>query len=328
MGQPVFTASQITQWVRTEFTGIYNRTYDTYKDWLAPVMEQDLPSTRSTEFYGYYLASPHMKVWRRGEMASFKGFGSVSFSVENKDWVIGCDWHENDERFDQTKSLVDNARKSGARAAMLDYRVFLQIITDVVDVDLLAAIPLAPDGAALYANTAGGVARFGATNGNLLGGAGIATPTAIRTDFWTATEQFRLFQDGEGQELLTAAELDAGYTVIYGAANDLVFREAFVQGITQGSTGNTNAVTNIIHDSGVKVTLRPTQKIADNDWFVFANGVYPRPVFSQAAYPLRETPFDFSNSDQARKTKVKSMMWDQTKGYGVALPIGTIKINN
>lgn len=330
MGQPVFTTPQITQWVRTEFVNTYNTATASLKEALAPVMEMDIPSTRLTEFYAYYLKSPHMKIWRRNETISEKGFNSVSFSVENKDWAIRIPWHENDERFDQTKSLVDVARKTGTDAAILDQRVFFQINTGATDNELLAAIPTAPDGAALYATTAGGVNRFEASSGNLLTGSGVATPAAIRNDFFSALEQFRLFKDGEGQPLLNPAELGSTYYVYYGAARMREYAEAFQQTLTSFTTvaaGNV-AVSNVIADAGVNFKLIATPYITDDDAFVFCTGVPIKAIFSQLAFPLREVSADMANSDSVRTTKYKYMQWDLTKGFGISLPYQAIKINN
>ena len=119
--------------------------------------------------------------------------------------------------------------------------------------------------------------------------------------------------------------------VTYGVANDQAFREAFQQGRTLAAatsvTGNA-AVSNIILESGLQIELWPTQRISDDDWFVFAKGAPHKPVFQQVRTPLRESYANVDNSDLARETKIESISWDSREGFGVTVPYQCVKVNN
>lgn len=328
MGQPVMTALQFVQWLRTEMADQYKRAVTDISPLLTSVMQLDVPSDKLVEFYGYYLAAPHMKIWRRGEMISEDAMDSVSWSVQNYDWGQSINWHENDRRFEQTKSLIDRAQDIGRSAVRLHERVFFQYLQGQSNQNLMPFVPNAPDGAALFAATAGGAARFGVTGGNIVAGAAVATPTAVRNDFWKAVQFFSQVQDGKGEQFWPQGILDQGFVVVFGAKNQQVFAEAFAQRTTQGSTGNTNAVSNVILDANVKVSLWPSFYIADDDWYVFLKGAPKKPIFHQNAASVRETWATTENSDVVRKTKMEYYQVDTTWGYGMALPIGAFKVNN
>jgi hypothetical protein len=325
MAQIAHTTAQFLQWIRNTYADQYARSVNEVSPGLVNVMERDVPSDKLIEYYGYFLAAPHMKLWRRGENISYDSFDSVSWSVQNYDWGMAVDWHMNDRIFDQTKSLMDRIKDVGRSAVRLHERIFFQYLQGQTDNDLMPFVPNAPDGAAFFATTAGGANRFGVSSGNLMTGTGVATAAAIRTDLWNAVEQFRLMQDGKGQPFWNPGIIDQGITVIYGAGNSQVFAEAFQQKLTQGSSAG---VSNIILDADLKVTLWPTFYIGDNDWYVFLNGAPKKPVFHQAAIGLQEFYENVDNSERARNTKLESYKVMATWGYGLALPIGAVKVNN
>ena len=327
-GQIVVSANTLTAGIRSEFANTYKASYDVVKTRLANVMELGVPSSRLTELYAYYESAPQARLWTRGDAIPVDEFSSVQFSVTNRDFGIRIEWQEQDREDDQTRSLMDRARDAGRSFAQLPERVLFQYMTGATDPDLMPAIPNAPDGAALYSTTDGaGGARFGITNGNLLTGTGVATSAAVRTDFFSAIDQVRGFQDTKGAPLWNDSILESGWTVIYGVHNDQTFREAFIQGRTLDGGA---ALTNIILDSGLKVSLWATQRIGtgDDDWFIFANTPGKRAMFQQVRRTLRESYGNMSNSDSARQTKVEHIQWDERSGYGVALPYQTVKVNN
>lgn len=330
MGQPVISSSQMLQWVKSDFADTYKRQVASLEPRLSTIMNLSVPSSKLIEHYGYYLAAPHMKIWRNGETISSKAFSSVSFSVQNYNWGIRVEWNENDRRFDQTQTIRDRAADAGRSAAMLKERAAFQILTGATDNDLLPAVPNAPDGVGFFSATDGsGANRFGVSSGNLLAGSGVASPTAIRTDFWNAVEQFKLFQDGEGQPYWEPSMLDStGFTIICGAANEQVFREAFAQRVTQGSAAATNSVSNIILDAGVSVDIWTTQRISDNDWFVFVKNAPKKALFCQVAKEPEEKWATMDNSDSVRDSRQEYYQVDSIYGFGLSLPVSAMKVNN
>lgn len=330
---PVMAGDVLSGFIRTAFVETYERLITDVNARLGNVMDFGLPSDRSQEDYAYYTAAPHPRRWPRGEDIPAANFQDVKWTVVNYDWAMSIKWHVNDRMDDQLRNLEQRARDVAFGFALLRERVFFQILTGATDAALLPAVPTAPDGAAFFATTAAGAARFGVTNGNLLTGSGVASAQAIRNDIFDSFEQFHRMQDGEGQPQWPESIIDQGITVIYNVANHQVVTEALVQQrtlqtATVSSTGLGAAVTNIVLDSGMSVTLWPTQRITDNDIYVFLNGAPTASVFEQVRQELQDEEQIMANSDEAKRTKIEGLFWNARYGFGLALPYQAIKINN
>lgn len=333
-GQIVSSGNTLTAGIRNNFWDAYYGYGKVVADQVDRMMERNFTSDKLTEIYAYYQSSPHWKQWIRGNDRVTKGFKSVQFSVSNKDWEAGVPFHENDEEDDQTKSLIPMARETGEKAAILDTRVMFQIMAAGTDSELLETLPNAPDGVALYSALDGAsAARFNVSGGNILSGAGTGSGAAIRADLLDALSRFLAFCDTEGKPLFSKSLLDQGVTIYYASTLLQEFAEAFQQGRTvqatssgQASTGA--AVTNVIMDAGWKVTLVPTAYLSGSDWYIVLDGARHKPLFKQNRRPIREVIETMDNSDVARRTKIKSIMWDARWGFGVGPAFTTIKVDN
>ena len=319
----VISGPMLTAGLRAEFADMYKTTYKGVADRLGKVMQLGLQSDKLTEIYGYYESAPYPRLWKRGDEISEKGFGSRQFTVSNYDWGRKVLWHKNDRADDQTRTLYDQARQAGANWATLPERIFFQILTGAADADLLPAVPLAPDGVALFS----GAARFGVAAGNVVAGSGVATAAAIQTDFYAAMQRFLQFQDTEGQPLLQPEIIDGGAVLVFGAGNLEVFQKAFLQRTVEAASLG-SAPSNIILDSAFKVELWPTQRIADNDWFCFLKESPKKAIFQQLRQPLEVHEKTMDTSDSAASTKEEFIQWDSREGYGVVIPYGTVQVNN
>ena len=325
-GQTVLAANTLTAGILSTFRDTYRNKRKTADARLTNVMQQDLPSDKETELYAFFNSAAHPVRQPKGQAVSSKPFDSVTFSVQNFKYSRQIEWFEEDREDDQTDSLMSQARSMGENFAHLNERIFFQIIQEATDLDLLPAIPNAPDGAAIYSLLDGaGNVRFGRTGGNLNAGTGVASSAAIRTDFWNAIEAFREFQDTESEPLWDEATLEGGYTVIYGAANEEAFREAFQQ--TRTLDGGA-ALTNIIMESGTKVKLWSTQRITDNDWYVFMDGSPIKAVFHQKRRATRGLDRTHQNSDTARNLDIEAVKFDLRAGFSVNTVYQTVKVNN
>ena len=289
---------------------------------LASCMRLGVPSSKRKEYFGYLESPPKLSRLDRGKSVSEDGFRAISYNVENLTWAASVGYYEDDL---EDLSLLD-LRAHAQQLARLPEQVFFQIITGASNANLLKAIPTSPDGAALFSTTAGGSARFGVTSGNLLTGAGVATSAAIRQDFWAGVQQAMQFQDTEGEPLLSEGVVDSGVTVVFGAGN----LEAFTEGFKQTRTLDSAAVTNtILEGYSGNVRLWPTQRITDNDWFIFfGSESVQRPVFETMRQAPRLIDEDRSNSERARRQRIFSTILDMRSGYGINLPYGAIKVNN
>ena len=323
-------AGTLRRGLRDSFANAYESVAEQTKQALEPVMALDLPSDTDREFYAYYRHAPYPMYWPRGSEAPKDGFDAVQFNVINYDYGIEIEWHKNDEADDQINTLRNRASDAGTNFAYSDTRAFFDMLTGTATF-LPAAIGNAPDGAAVFATTAGGAARFGATSGNLLTGTGVATAAAIRTDIFNAFEQFNLFQNNQGFPLFPQPVMDQGFIVYYAASLEQIYTEAFLQNptATAAVTATSNAgVQNIFQAAGKNIELRPTQHITDNDSFIFLRGTPHKPFFKQARQPMEEQVFDEANSKESARALLRSLIYHERAGYGVFLPYGVIRVNN
>ena len=301
---------------------------------LGNAMALGMPSDKRKEFYGYFESPPTIDRIDRGESITEDSFKAISYSVENLTWGKAIGFHEDDLEDIQLGDLRQVARGLAKRAAVLPEQVFFQILQGSSNASLLKAIPTAPDGASLYAATAGGSDRFGVSGGNIVSGSGVATGSAIRDDFWNAVERAMQFQDTEGEPLLDDGIIDKGVTICFNAANLEAYLEAFVQTRTSSLGASLTpfsnaAVTNTIlegYQGGI--TLWPTQRISDNDAYLFFNDIGPKPVFEQVRQPPRLIDETRENSERARRYRIMATLLDMRAGYGVNVPYATVKINN
>ena len=319
----VISGPMLVAGLRAEFADTYRSTYDGLKAKLGRVMQLGLQSEKLTELYGFFRSAPFPKLWKRGDEISTKAFDSLGFSVTNFDWGRRVKWHKNDRMDDQTKTLYDQAQQCGRNWATLPERIFFQILTGAVDAELLPAVPLAPDGVALFS----AAARFGNAAGNVVAGSGVATAAAIQTDFYSAMARFMSYQDTEGQPLLQPDVIDGKVILICNANNIEVFQKAFLQRTVESSSLG-SAPTNVILDALFKVEIWPTQRLTDNDWFVFLEGAPKKAIFQQIRQPMEYHAMTMDTSDSAATTKEEYTQWDSREGYGLGLPFGAIQVNN
>lgn len=318
--------------VQATFLNTYQKRVGRNKK-LPKIMRLGISSNKRKERYGYAESTPTIDRWDRGEALPQDSFKTVAYTVENLNWGKAIGFHEDDIEDMQLMDLRDVARGLAQRAASLPEEVGFQIMAGTTSARLLKNIPNAPDGAAMYSATAGGSARFGVTGGNIITGSGVASGAAVKTDFWAGIQRMRQFQDTEGEPLLSDDAFDSGITVVYNTVNEEAFREAFIQGLTAAgalsSTSNAG-VSNTIVESGMKITLWPTQRITDNDWYIFVDGDAegPRPMFEQVRQSPRMFDETRENSERARHYKILAVLADMRSGFSINLPYLTCKVNN
>lgn len=319
------TGEALARGLRQEFRLTWQKRYKGLLDSLGRFMELAVPSDKISELYGYGEPPPYPRRRPWGDAVQTKGFRFRNFAVENVSWDSAVQWYKHQRLFDQLRDLPRLAREAGAHFATLPERVGIQIVGAVTDADLLETIPNAPDGAALYSATDGsGAARFGVTGGNVFAGGGVATSDQVRADVFNALERIGSFLDPEGQPAIDFGML-ADFTVLFPIGLWEVMLEAFRQ--TRTLDGGA-AVTNVILEGGLKVTLLPTPRLTGNSYYLFLNQFEPKPIFEQIAMALDEQVQVEGNSDESRKYKLEGIFWETIRGYGVNLPLGTIKISN
>lgn len=324
----IITTPTLVNGLRSDFIDTYQGIRNRQKDSRLALVMGEITATNRKQDFAYFEKAGHVRLWRRGEPIPKEAHGSIGFSAYVHNWGMGVDWHKDDLQDDQTQSLMQSAKEAGESFGLLPERLFFDLLTGTAT--NLPAIPLAPDGAAFFATTANGAARFGATNGNLLGGAGVASVSAVLTDYYKAIIQFGAFQDGKGQPLFSPETIGQGVLIIHANADTQVMEEAFLQrrqGIVKGTDAGTTP-TNIIQDASRNVQLWASPRIATGDWYVFLLGAPKKPTFLLKRQEVQEHVSTMDNSDHARKTGQEGIQWDSREGAGIALPYGAIKINN
>lgn len=332
----VIASALLANGLRTEFADTYqairNRQADSR---LATVMDLSINATNRQHEFGYFEAAPHMEYWAMGDPVPADAMQSVQFKAYVHNWARRVGWSKFDRSDEQTQTLMDMARMAGASAALLPERMFFDLINGTTTT--LPTTVLAPDGAAFFATTAGGAARFGATNGNLLTGSGVSTVSQVLADYYAAIEQFLLFQDGKGQPLLSPETVASGVTILHAVADTQLFETAFMQqrqGVL-GPDNTTDAVTsvsvsNIVQDASRNVSLWGSPRLATGDWYVFLKNAPKKATFHLQREGLKEyTALDGdNNSDYVRDTGREYVQWECREGAGIALPFSAIKVNN
>lgn len=328
-GQPILAGSAFSAGILAQANGTYRRMYETVTNRLSGCMQIDIPSTRRQEIFHYFESAPYLARWPIGtgmEAGSFKG---VRYTALNHRWAKNIEWNFDDAQDDQTNSLLTQARQIGTNAAMLDERVFFQILLGGSDADLLPSVPNAPDGVAIYNDDA----RFGLADGNTADGE-VDSGNIIRSKYWSALSAFKRMQDTQGQPLHDETVIDGPKLLIYDATDELAFQEAFIQNQVAGvaitntqPTGSTEiaGVSNVAQDANQVPTIWSTQRISDNSYYVFLENSLIKPVFSMLREPLREQIATFDNSDVARDKGIESVRFWLRKGFGVNLPYSTFR---
>lgn len=328
----VIASGVLANGLRTEFADTYSAIQNRQADSrLSMVMDLNVSATNRQHEFAYFEAAPHMEFWQRGDAIPTDAMDSVQFSVPVYTWARRIPWHKEDRKDDQTQSLFDVARMAGQSAALLPERFFFDLITG--STNTLPAVPLAPDGASMFAATAGGADRFGVSGGNLISpGGGVTSAAGILGDYYTALEQFLQFQDGKGQPLLSSELVDAGVIICHAAADLEAFEEAFLQK-RQGTVLGTDAGTtpsNLVQDASRNVTLWASSRLTSGDFYVFLKNAPKKPTFLLDREGVQEfTSLEGdNNSDHTRSTGQEYIQWERRAGAGIALPFGAIKINN
>lgn len=307
--------------MRAEFLGIYKQVYDIELAALGKIMRFGIPSTLRTETYPFADTMPHPRRWPKGTAVPREGSQYRTFTVTNVKWGVRLEWAREDREDNRISNIWDDARSAGANWARLRRRVFFQMLLGTADAALLATIPNAADGVALFS----GAARFGHASGNIVTGNGVATTAAIHRDFFTALSRFQLYQDTKGQRLLDPGIITRGVCVIAGSANMEVFQTAF-KAMTHEKI--VSAPENIVAAQYRNIDLMFAPEITDNDWYVALTDVQPKAFFEQERVALEEKRSQAGSSDEASKDDIEFIQWRSRSGYGIGMPYSIQQVNN
>jgi len=332
----VIASEVLANGLRTEFADTYTKIRNRQADGRLGIVMDGIGATNRSHTFAYFEAAPHMTYWRRGDTVPSDAMGSVQFTANVYEWARRVKWSKFDRKDDQTQSLFDAAKMAGESAGLLSERFFFDLLGNTTNT--LPAVPNAPDGAGFFSTTNGASGnRFGVTDGNLLTGTGVASTSTILADYYSAIEQFLLFQDGKGQPMLSPEAVQSGVLIIHPAADLQMFETAFHQ-MRQGVLGPDNtadavtsvSVSNIVRDASRNVELWASPRIATGDWYVFLKNPPKKATFTLDREGIQEFASleGDNNGDHTRNTGEEYVQWETRQGAAIALPYGAIKINN
>ena len=113
-----------------------------------------------------YDTPPYPKRKELGDPTNEEVFQSKSASVTIYEYEMTIPWNRRDRTDGQVGSLDAHASSAANNYISLDSRVMIEMATGTLD--LIPAVPTAPDGVGPYSATDGdGAARFGVSNGNI-----------------------------------------------------------------------------------------------------------------------------------------------------------------
>lgn len=317
--------------IRSDFINTYKKTEPEALKFMKQVMDFVSVDERYPRYY-YRKSPPLPGLWYDGEAVPTEGMDEQSYSLLIRSWAVHIPWLRIDREDDLTKTLKSSAQQAGAGFAKLAMEIFFQIALGVSNTRLLPSIPLAPDGAALASELDGaGDPRFGAASGNKFAGSGVESENDIRRDFWRVMgEGFRAFKHTDlVTPIFEESELNHAL-VIFDPKNERVFREAFMQTMqAQPVGGSAASVSNIILESGMKITLWSSSYMAGSDkWFVTLPGAHILPLVRAEKEGLRSVEYGDSNSDISRLHGQEGLVMWQRAGYAVNLPLAFCEVTN
>jgi hypothetical protein len=331
--QGIMAAAVLANGLRSDFLKTYTGVRKNQSDGRVGMLMSNVGMTNRYQTFAYMEAAPHVELWRTGDPIPTDAMGSVSFTGEVWNYARRIPWMKWDRKDDQVGGLYEAARGTGESAGLLPERFLFDMLDAANNTPgTLPAMPLAPDGAALFATTAAGAARFGATDGNIVTGTGVASTSTVLANYYTALNRFALFQDGKGQPLIPAERIMAGAIVVYAQANSEIMETAFLQR-RQGRVMGTDAgvsVSNIVQEANRNVELWASPRLTGNDWYVALKDSPTKPFAFLDREGIKEYQAleDDNNSDHVRSTGQEFIQFETRCGALVALPYGIVKVNN
>lgn len=325
---PLLSGSGAT--IGREFWDTYSQKFEGEKKFVDMVSNPDIPSKVKNQPEGYFETSAYPVIWLDGDDIASKPFSSVQFVIYNRSWGRRIPYSEDDLVYEQTGSLLAKVREAAGHWNTLDARILIQFMTAATDPDLVPGTILAPDGAAMYATTAGGANRFGVSNGNSISGDYMDSAATVLDGIQAAINQATQFLDTEGQPLLDPTVF-MEMVIAWPAAYATVFQQAMAQTTTSigPNTGTSNAgVTNYILNSGRIIHAWITPRLTAKAFYVFFPRVNKQSFGKAVVTPLREAYADMTNDPTARSSKQFYNQWDMRFGPYLGPCFSTVKVTD
>lgn len=324
-----------------ELSALFWLTYDRMSPLFARLTEIMMPTItydrELTEIksFGYPKSANHFQHWAAGNPVEFGTFGWDQFSARGFRFGAAAQWDRLNELWQNRMMLRRAIERIGRNSAL----VLPRIVNQFIEGSAAGPVPIVPnalDGAALYSATDGaGGDRGGVSGGNIVTGAGV-TAADIEADFFgKVIPRLRRFVDttAEAQPYWQPEEIDLGIAVVIPPDVESAWREVIgvARSLRSDGAGGAAAVSPKIDAYGFTIELIVSSRLTGtSDWYSTLTGIpdWLKPMFVIVDAELQEFLGDMTNSDQARKEQLLSLVWDLVLTPGVGNPLSTIKCDN
>lgn len=314
--------------IKVDFWQTYSATERAVDSRLGKVMNLSVPSDKAAEAFGYAQAAPVARYWAEGDAIPSSQFITNLFLQRSYKFGIGVEIAQTSVEDDQTKMIMSRVIESAVSFGMLKERHFYWLLTGGTTADAVQMqpnLPLAPDGAAFFATTAGGAARFGVTGGNIQPTSGVGGAAAIISDLLNGMARMASFLNQENQPVWNPGDLQREVAIVFNSVNWPNFVAAMNQMFIVASSGNA-APTNIKIDAGLKVVPIPNPRITNNNWAICGTEApWKAPFWLERKAP-QEVTADPGNSDVAREWDVFKLYVRSRGAIGLALPLQWVSV--
>ncbi len=335
MTVPQMAANTLRLGLRSDFRNTYENTYLRQANQYGSFMQYGL----GTDTYLTPFAYPESQTYPRrtgwGMPIKERPTRYVDYDAVQKRWTDSVSVLNRDADLSVLGGIREDARSRGRNFGTLPARVMTQIIEGTVDPELLEVIPLAPDGAAIYAALDGtGADRFGTVGGNLLTGLDLSTGAGLRDAVMALIEQVLSFKDTEGQPLQNQdlfSEFGMDVMLPTGLFRQAI--EAFKQtmtplvGTTDAATSAGNVTTaNYLMEGGFVITivLNPHLTV-ETAIYVALKGSSIKVMTELVSKDFTESFYNRSNSEHRGETGTERWLFEKWCDYFVNLPLRTAK---
>ncbi len=306
------------------FTNRINKDPD--RERLKMLMDFIPSKNRARDETFYFLTDPPpFTRWDEGEPRVLGTLSDVNWNVPILKWQSGIQWRRIDEEDELTGGrLRQQIRAIANKASLVDIEIAFQILTGGTDPDRLASLPTGADGLSLFSSSR---ALFGAA-GNIVAGSGVSTVAQIKADFFEGMERLGDLTDTHGDLYHPDAAVEGKKLIIFPHEHRERFFEAFqAKIIRQGEAG----VENIMSSSFANTVLWPTPRLSGSDWYMHLADYPEKPIFALERNDLggvEQILVTEDNSDYCRNNDCRQLVFRMRKGYGVSMPLATLKIDN
>lgn len=284
--------------------------------WIDDVM-MVVPATGFSEKFHGFKSPPLVHVWRRGTTASFSGFDEFDHTVKVADYMVGVQWHENDEADNRSPTTIkERVRETAKRFAQLDRRVFQELVT--ASFSLVKYSPTCYDGNALYSTSH--AERTAGSGGNSFTSAGQSTTDQIATDIWAWLNSLHEWKDSANEKWLPDDLLSRDniqFMVVVPHDKERIWHDTFAR--ENDVRGNSlTAVTNAVPKRFRNAKIVPYELVTGGTWrfFVLGLGDEKKPLMKLTRMEPRVRVFNRGNDGYAARNKLEQMMWDARYGFG------------